>query len=180
MKAPRKIKTKTTYDPGGTSGKEPTCQRRRLRRHGFDPCVRKIAWWRAWQPTLVFLPGDSHGQRSLEGCSPQGHKESGMDWSDLAHTHDSAIPLLAISLNVLKSGSQIDNSIPMLTVIFITMVRYGNNYISTDRWTDKRMLHIHTMEYYSVSKRGAPVTRDILDELLRGAPWISFPDEYYQ
>ena len=29
-----------------------------------------------WQPTLVFLPGKSHGQRSLVGCSPWGHKES--------------------------------------------------------------------------------------------------------
>ena len=31
---------------------------------------------RAWQPTPVFLPGESHGQRSLAGCSPQGLKES--------------------------------------------------------------------------------------------------------
>ena len=29
----------------------------------------KIPWWRAWQPTPVFLPGESHGQRSLVGCS---------------------------------------------------------------------------------------------------------------
>ena len=38
--------------------------------------VRKIPWRRAWQPTPVFLPGESHGQRSLEGWSPWGHKES--------------------------------------------------------------------------------------------------------
>ena len=31
---------------------------------------------RAWQPTPVFLPGKFHGQRSLVGCSPWGHKES--------------------------------------------------------------------------------------------------------
>ena len=47
VKVPRKIKTKTTYDPGGISGKEPTCQCRRPKRHGFHPWVRKIAWWRA-------------------------------------------------------------------------------------------------------------------------------------
>ena len=35
------------------------------RRCGFDPCVRKIPWRRKWQPTPVFLPGESHGQRSL-------------------------------------------------------------------------------------------------------------------
>ena len=37
---------------------------------GFNPWVGKIPWRRKWQPTLVFLPGKSHGQRSLVGCSP--------------------------------------------------------------------------------------------------------------
>jgi len=36
----------------------------------FDPWVRKIPWRRKWQPTLVFLPGESHGHRSMEGYSP--------------------------------------------------------------------------------------------------------------
>ena len=53
--------------PGGASGKEPACQCWRHKKHGFDPWVRKIPWRRAWQPTLVFLPGESHGQRSLNG-----------------------------------------------------------------------------------------------------------------
>ena len=38
----------------------------------FDPRVGKIPCRRAWQPTPVFLPGESHGQRSLAGCSPRG------------------------------------------------------------------------------------------------------------
>ena len=37
---------------------------------GFNPWVRKIPWRRKWQPTPVFLPGKSHGQRSLVGYSP--------------------------------------------------------------------------------------------------------------
>ena len=41
-------------------------------RHEFDPWVRKIPWRRKWQPTPVFLPGKSHGQRSLGGYSPWG------------------------------------------------------------------------------------------------------------
>ena len=45
-------------------------------RPGFYPWVGKSSWRRAWQPTPVFLPRESQGQRSLEGCSPQGHKES--------------------------------------------------------------------------------------------------------
>ena len=36
----------------------------------------KISWRRAWQPTPVFLPGESHGQRSLAGYGPWDHKES--------------------------------------------------------------------------------------------------------
>ena len=40
-------------------------------------------WRRKWQPTPVFLPGESHGRRSLVGCSPWG-RTAGHDWSDLA------------------------------------------------------------------------------------------------
>ena len=54
----------------------------------FDPWVGKIPWRRAWQPTPVFLPGESHGQRSLVGYSPWGHRESD-DWVH-ACTHTSA------------------------------------------------------------------------------------------
>ena len=53
--------------PGGTSGKEHTCQCRRHERWGFDLWVVKIPWRRARQPTPVLLPRESHGQRSLAG-----------------------------------------------------------------------------------------------------------------
>ena len=45
------------------------------RRYGFDSYVGKIPWRRAWQSTPVFFPGKYHGQRSLAGYSPWGHKE---------------------------------------------------------------------------------------------------------
>ena len=41
-------------------------------RPGFNPWVRKIPWRREWQPTPVFLPGESHGQSWVS--SPWGHK----------------------------------------------------------------------------------------------------------
>ena len=41
---------------------------------GSIPGVGKIPWRRAWEPTLVFLSGRSHGQRSLVSYSPWGHK----------------------------------------------------------------------------------------------------------
>ena len=61
--------------PGGASGKEPACQCKRHKRYKFSPWVGKISWRRIWQPTPVFLPGESHGQRSLGGYGPWGCKE---------------------------------------------------------------------------------------------------------
>ena len=61
------------------------------RRPGFDPWVGKILWRRKWQPTPVFLPGESHGQRSLAGYSPRGRTES--DTAERLHslTHSHTI-----------------------------------------------------------------------------------------
>ena len=84
--------------PGGTSGKEPTCHCRRLKRRRFDPWIRKIPWRRAWQPTPVFLPGESHGQRGLGGYSPWDCRVGNDNWSNLAyapthpHTHTHTHP----------------------------------------------------------------------------------------
>ena len=60
--------------PGSSGGR--VCLQ--YRTPGFDPWVRKIPWRRKWQPTPVFLPGESHGQRSLAGCSLWSCKESDM------------------------------------------------------------------------------------------------------
>ena len=50
------------------------------RRPGFDSWVRKVLWRKKWQPIPVFLPGESHGQRSLAGYSPQDRKS----WTQLS------------------------------------------------------------------------------------------------
>ena len=55
-------KLKVNGLPRSLSGEESACQCRRPR---FDPWVGKIPWRRKWQVTSVFLPGESHGQRSL-------------------------------------------------------------------------------------------------------------------
>ena len=62
--------------PGGANVRELICQGRRGKNHRFEPWVRKIPMRRKWQPTPVFLPGESHEQRSLELYSLSGHKES--------------------------------------------------------------------------------------------------------
>ena len=47
-----------------------------VKRCKFDPWVGKIPWRWKWQPMPIFLPGEFHGERSLAGYSPWGHKES--------------------------------------------------------------------------------------------------------
>ena len=56
---------------GGSDGKEPAC-------NAGGPRVGMIPWRREWQPTPVFLPGKSYGQRSLAGYGSWNHKESDM------------------------------------------------------------------------------------------------------
>ena len=56
-----------------------------MREPRFDPWVGKIPWRRKWQPTPVFLPGESHGERILVGYSPWGCKE--LDTTERLHFH---------------------------------------------------------------------------------------------
>ena len=51
----------------------------------FHPWVWKLPWCGQWQPTSLFLPGKSHGQKNLAGYSPWGFRE--LDMTGHAHTH---------------------------------------------------------------------------------------------
>ena len=57
-----------------------------MQKTGFIPWVGKIPWRREWQPTPVFLPGESHGQRNVVGHRPWGCKESDPT-EQLTYTH---------------------------------------------------------------------------------------------
>ena len=80
----------------GHSGKESTCQCRRFKRPGFHPWAGKIPWSRKWQPTPVFLPGKSHGQRSPAGYSPWGRRVR-HDWAHIMLMTERGIPSFFIS-----------------------------------------------------------------------------------
>ena len=56
------------------------------RRRRFTLWVGKMSWSRKWQPTPVFWPGESHGQRRPAGYSPRGCKESDMTGPLSTHT----------------------------------------------------------------------------------------------
>ena len=67
---------------GGSEVKASACNMGDL---GSIPGSGRFPWRRKWQPTPVFLPGESHGRRSLVGYSPQGRKES--DTTERLHFH---------------------------------------------------------------------------------------------
>ena len=67
--------------------KNHACQCKRDRRDGGSIWVRKIPWRRAWQPTPILLPGESHGRKSLLGYGPWGDKESDVLKQLSMHTH---------------------------------------------------------------------------------------------
>ena len=94
-----------TYFPGGWDGKSVCLQ---CGRPGFDPWVRKIPWRRKSQPTPVFLPGKSHGRRSLVGYSPWGCKE--LDTTERLHFHMVKLKVFHITLFY-----QFVSSLPSLT-----------------------------------------------------------------
>ena len=85
--------------PGGSSGKESTCQCRRHKRHRFSPWVGKSPWRSAWQSTSVSLLGESHGQRSLMGYCTKGCKES--DMTEVTQHACTSIYILGLDFQVL-------------------------------------------------------------------------------
>ena len=79
-----------------------------MQRLGFDPWVGKSPWRKAWQPTSIFLSGESHGQRSLVGYSPLGHKsQTGL--SDFTFTFSGGDGVPAELFQILK-----DNAVKVL------------------------------------------------------------------
>ena len=91
--------------PGGAGGKEPVSQCRRRKRCKFNPWVRKSPWRRAWQPTPVFLPGESHAHRR---ATIHRVTKSWTRWSGLACTHtlrSASSAFIFLALNLISSSS---------------------------------------------------------------------------
>ena len=108
--------------PGGSDSKESACGR-----PGFDPWVGKFPWRRKWQPTPVFLPGESQGQRSLAGYCPWSRKEWGP--TERLHFHFS-LSQLCPSFPILMAG-----------VKFCTLLQYSHR----SSYLDQTLLQILTL-----------------------------------
>ena len=100
--------------------------------------VEKIPWRRKWQPARVFLPGKSHGQRSLVSYSPWGHKEFDMTWqlnSNVGGCAESGMVWVVIILrdagDVLKNRQ---SAFPCLFSALRSLQILSNNSFVLARW----------------------------------------------
>ena len=94
-------------------------------RPGFNPGVGKISWRRKWQPTPIFLPGKSHGWRSLVGSSPWGCKES--DTTEQLHFHSLLRRKVMTNLHsILKSRDiTLPTNVRLVKAMVFPVVMYG-------------------------------------------------------
>ena len=113
---------------GGASGEESSCQCRRCNRCGFDPWVGEIPWRRKWQPIPVFLPGKSHGQRSLASYSLWGlrHNIATKWWHGFPNRGFSVAKIYILFLNASNSGK-----VPWIETPFIFISIYPSICLST-------------------------------------------------
>ena len=88
-------------------------------------------------PTPVFLPGESHGEKSLAGCSPWGCKKLRHDWSTKHNYNPIENKKLKINNNCLETPE-----------------------LSFDRWMNKQIVVYNTMEYFSLIKRNELSTHE--------------------
>ena len=154
--------------PGGSVVENPPANGGRC---DFNPWVGKIPWRREWQPTPVFLLGESHKQRSLVGCSPRGHKELDtteqlsnnssvrygsafmFSWSLLnnAHTHRFEMAYLTPPAQMMMLGniflmfcSSVFSVYSWASIILFRLLYLQELFVSTD------VTHTHT-RYFSFS-----------------------------
>ena len=129
--------------PRWCSGGESACRCRRCLR--FDPWVRKISWRRKWQPTPGFLPEKSQRQKSLEGYSPWGLKES--DTTKHTRIHQLAFFYLVLfALSYSKSsgifGIQTMPESPLLSSVFHVIPPFITNSLGTANFLRDTLLYI--------------------------------------
>ena len=156
------------------------CQCSRCKKQHFDPWVKKIPWRRRWHPTLVFLPGKSHGQ------SPYGHTELDVTEQWSAHSPTPATACMDFSFTLVGFPSKPYNCLMcyvlvcacLLSISFPlkrTMHRITHTcsawvvhscpYNGAGHETDMQWFWMTEMFHFKVCEMGkafAPVTWDLL------------------
>ena len=86
----------------------------------------KIPWRRKWQPTPVFLPGQSHGQRSLAGYGPWGCKSRIQFSNEITTANTPGIHSRAIFCSCLKLFEERHGSLSLVTLVWLSLSRCQN------------------------------------------------------
>ena len=129
--------------------KQSACQCRRCKRHRFDPWVGKIPWSRKWRPTPVFLPGESHGQRSLMGYSPAGHIE--LDMTEHTYTH-SIFPLYFINKHRDSCSWVTNTETHKTSVQFSSVQSLSRVQLFATPWTAAHQASLSITNFWSLLK----------------------------
>ena len=109
--------------PSGSVVKNPLAIERRHRRCRLRSLSQKMPWKRKWQPTPEFLPGESQGHRSLEGCSPQGHKEWDAAEQKVMEAHYEQMGIWEKNRNI-ESKEKTPQKSPRLTSVTQSLVYF--------------------------------------------------------
>ena len=159
LAAPPKIKDRVTIRSSSSEYIPERIEGRVLKRdlYTYLPWVGKIPLekeMRKWQPTLVFLPGKSHGQRSLVGHNLWGCKRVRHSLGIKQQQCYPAIPFLSINLKESKAGSwrEICTFVFIAALFTIATVWDQPKYSLADEWISK-LWCMHTMKCYSALKR---------------------------
>ena len=99
---------------GDTRGKEPACQ---CRRCGFNPWVGKVPWRRAWQPTPVFLPGESMDRGGWRAKSI-GSPKSRARLRQLSTQLDVQLICITVDVSLVYTSTHFSRSRPVLSQLF--------------------------------------------------------------
>ena len=120
--------------PGGLAVNNPPALQE-TQRHSFNPWVRKIHWRRKWQPTPVFLPGESHQQRSLVGYSPYGHKVQ-----RVAEFPPPGIKVVPPAVEVQSLNQRTTLEVPLLVYFFLKTTKCGQwelTFLQENTWESR-------------------------------------------
>ena len=132
------------------SGTESTYQCRRCWRCEFDPWIGKIPWRRKWQPTPVFFPGKSHGQRSLPGYSPWDHRES--DMTEWLSTHarlrtTASVPCLCLPSQILSGWKTASHPLSLSVIRRCAVCCVSSQAVHLNCWVGPSDLNHHHHHY---------------------------------
>ena len=115
-----------------------------MRETWVQPLVRKIPWRKEWQLIPVFLPGKLHGQRSLMGYSPGGHKE--LDTTEqLPLTHTGHIQLLRQPSGLLPLLFSLYLSVTVILFLFHDNLLFITPMDYYRKWNPRQWLFTNTL-----------------------------------